>query len=223
MSYFFFFSCKQQSRETTAVCIITQQHTVYIRTLIMSSHSCIHSFTARFSLEQSKIKSCCSSLWRNNTDCMCSLYPDTHTVHHKYSTVIYALVQLKRGKKEAVGGQWGLRILDLWPLLWFTYVAAMFLDLFAALQRLRRLLRSPFFCIQQQPPSLKEKPQAVVFFFKYNYTLQYVHCVIIVSHAAVLYSRCVFAKEEPNKIRRNLPAFFFFRREATSEHSFCMV
>lgn len=164
MSYFFFFSCKQQSRETTAVCIITQQHTVYIRTLIMSSHSCIHSFTARFSLEQSKIKSCCSSWWRNNKDCMCSLYPDTHTVHHKYSTVIYALVQLKRGKKEAVGGQWGLRILDLWPLLWFTYVAAMFLDLFAALQRLRRLLRSPFFFIQQQPTSLKEKPQAVVFF-----------------------------------------------------------
>lgn len=214
MSYFFFFSCKQQSREATAVCIITQQHTVYIRTLIMSSHSCIHSFTVRFSLEQSKIKSCCSSLWRNNTDCMCSLYPDTHTVHHKYSTVIYALVQLKRGKKEAVGGQWGLRILDLWPLLWFTYVAAMFLDLFAALQRLRRLLRSPFFW---------RRNRRLWVFFKSNYTLQYVHCVIIVSHAAVLYSRCVFAKEEPNKIRRNLPAFFFFRWEATSEHSFCMV
>lgn len=214
MSYFFFFSCKQQSRETTAVCIITQQHTVYIRTLITSSHSCIHSFTARFSLEQSKIKSCCSSWWRNNKDCMCGLYPDTHTVHHKYSTVIYALVQLKRGKKEAVGGQWGLRILDLWPLLWFTYVAAMFLDLFAALQRLRRLLRSPFFW---------RRNRRLWVFFKYNYTLQYVHCVIIVSHAAVLYSRCVFAKEEPNKIRRNLPAFFFFRREATSEHSFCMV
>lgn len=223
MSYFFFFSCKQQSRETTAVCIITQQHTVYIRTLITSSHSCIHSFTARFSLEQSKIKSCCSSWWRNNKDCMCGLYPDTHTVHHKYSTVIYALVQLKRGKKEAVGGQWGLRILDLWPLLWFTYVAAMFLDLFAALQRLRRLLRSPFFFYSAAAPLVEGETAGCGFFFKYNYTLQYVHCVIIVSHAAVLYSRCVFAKEEPNKIRRNLPAFFFFRREATSEHSFCMV
>lgn len=223
MSYFFFFPCKQQSRETTAVCIITQQHTVYIRTLIMSSHSCIHSFTARFSLEQSKIKSCCSSWWRNNKDCMCGLYPDTHTVHHKYSTVIYALVQLKRGKKEAVGGQWGLRILDLWPLLWFTYVAAMFLDLFAALQRLRRLLRSPFFFYPAAAPLVEGETAGCGFFFKYNYTLQYVHCVIIVSHAAVLYSRCVFAKEEPNKIRRNLPAFFFFRREATSEHSFCMV
>lgn len=223
MSYFFFFSCKQQSRETTAVCIITQQHTVYIRTLITSSHSCIHSFTARFSLEQSKIKSCCSSWWRNNKDCMCGLYPDTHTVHHKYSTVIYALVQLKRGKKEAVGGQWGLRILDLWPLLWFTYVAAMFLDLFAALQRLRRLLRSPFFLYPAAAPLVEGETAGCGFFFKYNYTLQYVHCVIIVSHAAVLYSRCVFAKEEPNKIRRNLPAFFFFRREATSEHSFCMV
>lgn len=223
MSYFFFFSCKQQSREATAVCIITQQHTVYIRTLITSSHSCIHSFTARFSLEQSKIKSCCSSWWRNNKDCMCGLYPDTHTVHHKYSTVIYALVQLKRGKKEAVGGQWGLRILDLWPLLWFTYVAAMFLDLFAALQRLRRLLRSPFFFYPAAAPLVEGETAGCGFFFKYNYTLQYVHCVIIVSHAAVLYSRCVFAKEEPNKIRRNLPAFFFFRREATSEHSFCMV
>lgn len=53
-----FFSCKQQSRETTAVCIITQQHTVYIRTLITSSHSCIHSFihsAVFFGAEQNKI------------------------------------------------------------------------------------------------------------------------------------------------------------------------
>lgn len=160
------------------------------------------------------------------------LYPDTHTVHHKYSTVIYALVQLKRGKKEAVGGQWGLRILDLWPLLWIHIRSS----------DVSRLVRGcvvktsapsasdvswvPHF-FHPAAASLVERETAgcgcFLFFFKYNYTLQYVHCVIIVSHAAALYSRCVFAKEEPNKIRRNLPAFFFFRREATSEHSFYMV
>lgn len=81
----------------------------------------------------------------------------------------------------------------------------------------------PIFLYPAAAPLVEGETAGCGFFFKYNYTLQYVHCVIIVSHAAVLYSRCVFAKEEPNKIRRNLPAVFFFRREATSEHSFYMV
>lgn len=94
--------CKQQSRHNCGVYNNTAALSVYTWLLWAHIHAYIHSQRG-FLWSRGKIKSCCFSLWRNNKGCMCNLYPDTHAVHRKYSTVIYARVQLRRGKMDAGG------------------------------------------------------------------------------------------------------------------------